>query len=66
MLASSGAVPGDQAGWSYEVKWDGWRALVYVDGGGVKGSRQGLTVELGEMGEGGCGHRGLLPGAVAV
>jgi ATP-dependent DNA ligase len=35
MLASSGAVPGGQAAWSYEVKWDGWRALVYLDGGGV-------------------------------
>jgi ATP-dependent DNA ligase len=36
MLASSGIIPGAPAGWSYEVEWDGWRAVVYVDGGGVQ------------------------------
>jgi bifunctional non-homologous end joining protein LigD len=35
MLASSGAVPGNPSAWSWEVKWDGWRALVYV-GEGIK------------------------------
>ena len=53
MLASSGAVPGDPAAWSYEVRWDGWRALVYV-GGGVKvrtrtgppGTPEGVTMHF--------------------
>lgn len=36
MLGSSSTVPGVPAGWCWEVKWDGWRAVVYVDGGGVK------------------------------
>lgn len=35
MKATSGELPlGD--GWTYEVKWDGMRALVYVDGGTVR------------------------------
>jgi bifunctional non-homologous end joining protein LigD len=34
MLATSGQPASDQvAAWSWETKWDGWGALVYVDGG---------------------------------
>jgi bifunctional non-homologous end joining protein LigD len=33
MLATSGPLPGDDGRWSYEVKWDGVRTLVAVDGG---------------------------------
>jgi ATP-dependent DNA ligase len=33
VLATTGRVAGDGDGWTTEVKWDGWRALVYVDGG---------------------------------
>jgi len=33
MLASAGPLPADDDNWSYEVKWDGVRALVAVDGG---------------------------------
>lgn len=32
MLASIGTLPGEP-GWSYEIKWDGVRALAYVDDG---------------------------------
>ena len=35
MLATIGELPG-VAGWSYEIKWDGVRALAYVRGGSVK------------------------------
>lgn len=35
MLATTGPMPGEK-GWSYEVKWDGVRALAYVDGASVK------------------------------
>ena len=33
MLASAGALPAKDEGWAYEMKWDGVRAVVYVDGG---------------------------------
>jgi bifunctional non-homologous end joining protein LigD len=33
MLATTGTLPHDDDNWSYEVKWDGVRALVAVDGG---------------------------------
>jgi ATP-dependent DNA ligase len=32
MLATSGQPAGDQALWSWEAKWEGWRAPVYLDG----------------------------------
>lgn len=35
MLATTGEMPGER-GWSYEVKWDGVRALAYVRGTQVK------------------------------
>jgi bifunctional non-homologous end joining protein LigD len=36
MLAVAGALPGRDEGWAYEFKWDGVRAIVYVDGGRVR------------------------------
>jgi bifunctional non-homologous end joining protein LigD len=33
MLAVPGDLPEDESGWSYEFKWDGVRALAYVEGG---------------------------------
>ena len=36
MLAVSGDLPSKDAGWAYEFKWDGVRALLYVDGGRVR------------------------------
>jgi bifunctional non-homologous end joining protein LigD len=33
MLATVGSLPHEEDGWAYEVKWDGVRALVAVDGG---------------------------------
>jgi len=35
MLAVAGVMPADVAAWSYEVKWDGVRALVAVEAGRV-------------------------------
>jgi bifunctional non-homologous end joining protein LigD len=32
MLATSGPIPPEDGRWACEVKWDGWRALVPVDG----------------------------------
>ena len=36
MLAVPGELPVDDAGWAYEMKWDGVRAIAYVDGGRVR------------------------------
>src|SRR5665213_3356460 len=36
MLALASELPKKDAGWAYEFKWDGVRALVYVDGGRVR------------------------------
>jgi bifunctional non-homologous end joining protein LigD len=35
MLATASALPGGDD-WAYEFKWDGVRALAYVDGGRVR------------------------------
>jgi bifunctional non-homologous end joining protein LigD len=36
MLAVAGTLPRDDAGWAYEFKWDGIRAISYVDGGRIR------------------------------
>jgi bifunctional non-homologous end joining protein LigD len=36
MLATPGTLPGDDTGWAYEIKWDGVRAIAFVDGGRVR------------------------------
>ncbi len=36
MLASLGALPTSDEGWAYEIKWDGVRAIAFVDGGRVR------------------------------
>jgi bifunctional non-homologous end joining protein LigD len=36
MLATTGVLPSDDAGWAYEMKWDGLRALAFVTGGAVR------------------------------
>ena len=42
MLATSGTLPKSSDGWAFEFKWDGVRAIVYVDGGRVRAlSRNG-------------------------
>ncbi len=61
MLATAGALPPDDVGWAYEVKWDGVRALVAVDAGTVRlTSRNGndVTGSYPEL----VGLAGALPG----
>lgn len=36
MLAVAGALPRDDAGWAYELKWDGLRSLAFLADGGVR------------------------------
>ncbi|HEV7887017.1 MAG TPA: non-homologous end-joining DNA ligase [Acidimicrobiales bacterium] len=33
MLATTGSMPSRQEGWAFEIKWDGVRAVCYVEGG---------------------------------
>ena len=44
MLMTTGEPGGNQDCWSWEVKWDGWRAMVYVDGGLRVRTRTGRQV----------------------
>jgi bifunctional non-homologous end joining protein LigD len=36
VLAVAGVLPGEDGGWAVEMKWDGVRALAYVDDGRVR------------------------------
>jgi ATP-dependent DNA ligase len=70
MLAASGATPGGDR-WSWEVKWDGWRALVYVDDGIQVRSRTGRNVtaslpELAGLADALDGHQAILDGELVV
>jgi bifunctional non-homologous end joining protein LigD len=57
MLALAGELPAHDKDWAYEFKWDGVRAMVYVDGGRVRAlTRNDKTLmttfpELRDIGE---------------
>ena len=57
MLAVAGELPQDDENWAFEIKWDGIRAILFVEGGRVRAqSRNDLDVsasfpELAEIGE---------------
>jgi bifunctional non-homologous end joining protein LigD len=36
MLATAGTLPSDEGDWAYEIKWDGVRAIAFVDGGRIR------------------------------
>jgi bifunctional non-homologous end joining protein LigD len=36
MLAMAGQLPAHDDGWAYEIKWDGIRAIVFVEGGRIR------------------------------
>ena len=71
MLAVPGALPGDDAGWAYEMKLDGVRALAFIDDGELRlASRTGrdITVaypELSALGPA-AGTQLLLDGEVVA
>ena len=72
MLATPGALPPDDDGWAYEVKWDGVRVLAFVEGGRARlVSRNGNDVsaaypELAPLGERLGRRRVVLDGEVAA
>ncbi|WKU02332.1 non-homologous end-joining DNA ligase [Micromonospora soli] len=70
MLASSGALP-TGPGWGYEFKWDGVRAIAYVDKGLRLLSRNDRDVtraypELGELATLLAGRRAVLDGEIVA
>ena len=73
MLASTGtALPDRPEEWAYEFKWDGVRALVYVDGGRARAQSRNLLditgsyPELVEMGKAIGSRRLVLDGEMVV
>ena len=71
MLATTGQPGGDQALWSWECKWDGWRALVYIDGNLRVRTRTGRQVsdslpELTGVVDALDGHRLILDGELVA
>lgn len=69
MLAKQGELPGDD-GWAYEIKWDGIRALAFIDGGRLKlMSRRKTTItggypELAPLGRAVGTHEVILDGEI--
>src|SRR6201995_922304 len=72
MMAVPGVLPLDDAGWAFEMKWDGVRALAFIDGGQIRlASRTGrdITVaypELAALGAAAGGGPLLLDGEVVA
>ncbi|MCU1675835.1 MAG: polymerase LigD, ligase domain protein [Frankiales bacterium] len=72
MLASAGALPAKDDGWAFEMKWDGVRAVVYVDGGRARvltrNDREVVATypELRAMAESLGGTRVILDGEIVA
>ena len=72
MLARTGDLPGDDENWAYEIKWDGVRAIGYVDGGRLRlQARSGRDItprypELRGLGRALAGHEAILDGEVVA
>ena len=72
MLATPGELPDNDAGWAYEIKWDGVRALAYVEPGRLRlVSRNGNDVtaqypEIGRMDRALGDREALLDGEVVA
>ena len=72
MLARVGELPEDDAAYAYEIKWDGVRAILYAEGGGIRlESRNGKDVtarypELRELGRALGSQEVVLDGEVVA
>ena len=52
MKATLGTLPTEDDGWAYEVKWDGYRTLAFVDEGAVRlqsSNRYDVTAKYPEL-----------------
>jgi len=72
MLARTGDLPKDDERWAYEIKWDGVRAIGYVDGGRVRlQARSGRDItarypELRSLGRALGSHQAIIDGEVVA
>jgi bifunctional non-homologous end joining protein LigD len=72
MLARPGGLPSSDAGWAYEIKWDGVRALAYSEPGRIRyESRNGNDItssypELKAMNRALSSHRAVVDGEVVA
>ncbi|MGB7437940.1 MAG: DNA ligase D [Candidatus Acidiferrum sp.] len=72
MLASIGDHPFSDPNWLFEIKWDGVRALAWIDNGELKlRARSGSDItshypELAELPQAFSGHQAILDGEIAV
>ena len=72
MLARTGPLPREETGWAFEIKWDGVRAMGYVEGGRLRlESRNGRDVtprypELRELGRALGSQEAILDGEVVA
>ena len=72
MLATLGKLPPDDGRWAYELKWDGVRAIAFLDGGRLRlQARSGRDVtsrypELRPLGEALAGREVVLDGEVVA
>jgi bifunctional non-homologous end joining protein LigD len=72
MKAGIGTLPADDDRWAYEIKWDGYRTLLFVDAGRVRvQSSSGLDVtatypELGDVAASVNATQAVLDGEIVV
>lgn len=72
MKATLGTMPGDDARWAYEIKWDGYRTLAFIDDGAVRLQSTGLHdvtgayPELSELASGVHAATAVLDGELVV
>ncbi|HTE60622.1 MAG TPA: DNA polymerase ligase N-terminal domain-containing protein, partial [Solirubrobacteraceae bacterium] len=72
MLARTGELPSDDENWAYEIKWDGVRAIAFVQGGSLRlQARTGRDVsarypELRPIAAALAGHEVVLDGEVVA
>jgi bifunctional non-homologous end joining protein LigD len=72
MLARAGALPSKDAGWAYEIKWDGVRAIVYSEPGELRMESRNLNEitgqypELGRLNRALSSHAAILDGEIVA
>jgi bifunctional non-homologous end joining protein LigD len=72
MKAMLGTLPADEGAWAYEIKWDGYRTLAFIDDGRLRLQSSNLLdvtakwPELEELAEGVHATRAILDGELVV
>jgi bifunctional non-homologous end joining protein LigD len=72
MLARAGALPADDSGWGFEIKWDGVRAIAYCSPGDVRLESRNLNdisnsyPELARVDRALGSHKAVLDGEIVA